>query len=39
MPDSTMDKEQLLHCPNLDTDQQVLKNTIELYWDATAMMR
>ena len=39
MPNSTMDKEHLLHCPNLDTDQQVLKNTIELYWDATAMMR
>jgi len=39
MPDSTMDMEQLLHCPNLDTDQQVLKNTIKLYWDATAMLR
>jgi hypothetical protein len=38
MPNSTMDKEHLLHCPSLDTDQQVLKNTIKLYWDATAMM-
>jgi hypothetical protein len=25
MPNSTMDKEQLLHCPELDSDQQVLK--------------
>jgi len=34
MPNSTMDKEQLLHCPKLDSDQQVLMNTIKLYWDA-----
>jgi hypothetical protein len=34
MPNSTMDKEQLLHFPKLDSDQQVLKNTIKLYWDA-----
>jgi hypothetical protein len=27
IPNSTMDKEHLLHCPKLDTDQQVLKNT------------
>ena len=39
MPYSIMGKEHLLHCPNLDTDQQVLKNTIELYWYAKAMMR
>jgi hypothetical protein len=39
LPNSTIDKEHLLHCPSLDTDQQVLKNTIKLYWDATAMMR
>jgi hypothetical protein len=30
-----MDEEHLLYCPKLDTDQQVLKNTIKLYWDAT----
>ena len=29
MPNSTTD-ERLLHCPKLDTDQQVLKNTIKL---------
>jgi hypothetical protein len=34
MPNSTMDNEQLLHCTKLDSDQQVLKNTIKLYWDA-----
>ena len=39
MPDSTMDEEHLLHCLKLDTDQQVLKNIIKLYWDARAMMR
>jgi len=26
------------NCPKCDTDQQVLKNTIKLYWDARAMM-
>jgi hypothetical protein len=34
-----MDEEYLLHCPKRDAHQQVLKNTIELYWDASAMMR
>jgi len=38
MPDSTTDEEHLLRCPKLDTDQQALKNTIEFYWDATAMI-
>jgi len=38
MPNSTTDKKHLLHCPKLDTDQQVLKNTIKLYWDARAMI-
>jgi len=32
-----MDKEHLLHCPNLDT-KQVPKNTIKHYWDARAMI-
>jgi hypothetical protein len=36
---STMDEEHLLHCPNLETNQQVLKNIIKLYWDARAMMQ
>ena len=39
MPNSITDEEHLLHCRKLDTDQQVLKNSIKLYWDATAMMR
>jgi hypothetical protein len=39
MLNSTMDEEHLLYCPKLDTDQQVLNNTIKLYWDARAMMR
>jgi len=39
LPDSTTDKEHLLYCPKLDTDQQPLKNTIKLYWDARGMMR
>jgi hypothetical protein len=30
MPHCTLEKEHLLHCPKLDTDQQVLKNTIKL---------
>jgi hypothetical protein len=33
MPNSTTDKEHLLHSPKLDTDQRVLRNTIKLYWD------
>ena len=33
MPNSTIDKEHLLCCPKLDTDQQLLKNTMKLYWD------
>jgi hypothetical protein len=37
MPNSTMDEELLLYCPKLE--QQALKNTIKLYWDARAMMR
>jgi hypothetical protein len=37
MPNSTMDEEHLVHCPKLDTDQQVIKNTIKLYWDAEAI--
>jgi hypothetical protein len=39
MPTTTMDKEYLLYCPKLNIDQQALKNTIKLYWDATAMIR
>jgi hypothetical protein len=39
IPNSTMDEEHLLYCPKLNTDQQVLKNTIKLYWDARAIMR
>jgi len=39
MPNSTMDEEHLLCCPNFDTDQRVLKNIIKLYWDSRAMMR
>jgi hypothetical protein len=39
MPKSTPDEEHMLHCPKLDTDQQMLKNTIELYWDAKVMTR
>jgi len=39
MPDSNMDKEHTLHCPKHDTDQQVLKKTIKLYWDAREMTR
>jgi hypothetical protein len=38
MPDSTTDEEHLLYSPKLDSDQQVLKNTIKLYWDVRAMM-
>jgi len=38
-PNSTMDEDHLLHCPKLDTDQQVIKNTIILYWDCRAMMK
>jgi len=38
MPNSTMDKEHLLHCPKFDTDQEVLKNIIKLNWDARAMV-
>jgi len=34
-----MDEEHLLHCPKLEMDQQVLKNTIKLYWDTRTMMR
>ena len=34
-----MDEEHLLHRPKLDTDQQALKNTIKLHWDARVMMR
>jgi len=29
-PNSTTDEEHLLQCPNLNTDQQVLENTIKL---------
>jgi len=36
-PNSIMDMEHLLYCSKHDTDQQVLKNIIKLYWDATAM--
>ena len=36
IPNSNMDEEHLLCCSKLDTDQQVLKNTIKLYWDARA---
>jgi hypothetical protein len=39
MPNSTTDEKQQLQRPKLDTDQQVLKNTIKLYWDARAKMR
>ena len=39
MLNSTMDKEYLLCCLNLNTDQQELKNTITLYWNARVMMR
>jgi len=39
MLNSTMHEEHLLHCPKLDTDQQVLKNTIKLYWDAQETTR
>ena len=39
MSNFTMDEEHLLHCLKLDTDQQVVKNTIKLCWDARAMMR
>jgi len=39
MPNSTMEEKRLLYCPKLDTDQQVLKNSIKLYWDARVMMR
>jgi len=39
IPNSTMDEDRLLLCPKLDTDQQVLKNTIKLYWEARVMMR
>ena len=34
-----MDEECLPYFPKLDTNQQVLKNTIKLYWDARLMMR
>jgi len=37
MPNSTMDEEHLLHCPKLETNQRVIKNTIKLYWDTRAM--
>jgi hypothetical protein len=30
MPNYTMDEEHMLYFPELDTDQQVLKNTIKL---------
>jgi len=39
MPNCTMDEQHLLQCRKLDTDQQVLKNTIKLHWDARATMR
>ena len=39
MPNSTMDEEHPLHCTELNMDQQVLKNTIKIYCNATAMMR
>ena len=39
IPSSTTDEEHLLRCPKRDTDQQVLKNTIKVYWDARVMMR
>jgi len=38
MLNSTMDEEQLLHCPKLDTNQQVLKNNIKLFWDSRVMI-
>jgi hypothetical protein len=34
-----MDEEHLLHCPKLNINQKVLKNTFMLYWDARVMMR
>jgi len=39
MPNFTMDEEHQLRCPKLETDQQVLKNTIKLYWYTRVMMR
>jgi hypothetical protein len=27
-----------LHCSNLDTDQQVIKNIIKLYWDVRVIV-
>jgi len=33
-----MGEEHLLRCSKLNTDQQVLKNTIKLYWDTKSMM-
>ena len=39
MPDTTMDEEHLLYCPELDTNQQVLKDTTKLYCVARAMLR
>jgi len=39
MSNSITDAEHLLISPKLDADQQVLKNTIKLYWDARVMMR
>ena len=38
MPNSTTDEEHLLHCRELDTDQEALENTTKIYWDATAMI-
>jgi len=38
MPDSTVDEEYLLYCPIIDTNQQVLKNSIKLYWEARVMI-
>jgi hypothetical protein len=37
-PNSTVDEEHLVHCPKLDTNHQVLKNSIKLYWDARVKM-
>ena len=39
MPNSTMDEEYLLRRPKLNTEHQMLKNTIKLYWDARVKMR
>jgi hypothetical protein len=39
IPNSNMDEEHLLCYPTLDTDQQVVRNTIKLQWDARAMMK